>query len=129
MGLHVGEVDEKFEGFPGQHGVDARVVVGHLIRFRLFSGSFRPDISDADKFNKRATLEDRQVLVGDAAAADDSGSNATDSGLRSLQRGFPGSYRERSGSQKGSLSKVATGDSGRDGMGRVHVGSGDVLFG
>ena len=48
MGLHVGEVDEEFEGFPGQHGVDARVVVGHLIRFRLFSGPFRPDISDAD---------------------------------------------------------------------------------
>jgi hypothetical protein len=48
MSLHVGQVDEKFEGFPGQHGVDARVVVGHLIRFRLFSGPFRPDISDTD---------------------------------------------------------------------------------
>jgi hypothetical protein len=99
MGLHVGQVDEEFERFPGQHSLDARVMVGDLIRFGLFPGPLRSDVSDADQIDKRTTLEDRKVLVGDAATADDSGSDASGSGLRSLQRRLPGSRRESSGSQ------------------------------
>ena len=124
MGLHVGEVDEEFERFSGQHGLDARVVVGDLIRFGLFPCPLRSDVSDTDQVDKRTSLEDRKVLVGNAAAADDSGPDASGSGLRSLQRRLPGSRRESSGCQEGSLGKVAAGDRGGDGLRRVHVGRG-----
>jgi hypothetical protein len=59
MGLHIGEVDKEFERFPGQHGLDAGVVVGDLVRFGLFPGPLRSDVSDADQIDKRTTLEDR----------------------------------------------------------------------
>ena len=74
--LHVGGVHEEIERLARQHGFNVWVMMRDFEPLRLALGALGLDVAQADDFDERRLGELRQILIGNAAAADQPGADA-----------------------------------------------------
>ena len=76
MLLHVGGINEEIKRLSSQHRFDIRIVMFNMVAFRLAFGPLRFDIAKADHLDEGGLRQLRQVLIGNATAANQAGADA-----------------------------------------------------